>query len=214
VADGWLFSDLKQSYVDTSNWDSVEEYDVSSLLTSGTNTLAIYAANEYFNTDDYGNPWEGTASNNPAGLIFALCIDYCDRSETAWGAGLAFPGKNWATYFTYTVQHCLIGDWTLDFLLIGDGHWFHDMIITSQMADGTLSGYGGYPSTGPPYSHPWTLTGTVSGNTVTFTIVYVSPAPNPGYTVWATGTISADGSMSGTATSSTGQSFTWTAWRT
>ncbi|MCK4730839.1 MAG: hypothetical protein KAT65_00145 [Methanophagales archaeon] len=24
--------------------------------------------------------------------------------ETAWGAGLDFPGKNWATYFDYTVQ--------------------------------------------------------------------------------------------------------------
>ena len=24
--------------------------------------------------------------------------------ETAWGAGIDFPGKNWATYFTYTVQ--------------------------------------------------------------------------------------------------------------
>jgi hypothetical protein len=104
VADGWLYSNLKQMYVDTSNWDSVEEYDVSSLLTSGTNNLTIYAANEYFNTDDYGNPWKGTESNNPGGLIFALCVDYCDRSETAWGEGDPFSGKNWATYFTYEVQ--------------------------------------------------------------------------------------------------------------
>jgi len=28
----------------------------------------------------------------------------CEREETAWGAGFDFPGKNWATYFTYTVQ--------------------------------------------------------------------------------------------------------------
>jgi hypothetical protein len=104
VFDGWLYSNLTQAYVDTSDWDVVEEYDVSSLLTFGTNTLTIYAANEYFNTDDYGNPWSGTASNNPGGLIFALRVDYCDRSETAWGAGEPFPGKNWATYFNYTVQ--------------------------------------------------------------------------------------------------------------
>jgi len=26
------------------------------------------------------------------------------QEETAWGAGFDFPGKNWATYFTYTVQ--------------------------------------------------------------------------------------------------------------
>jgi hypothetical protein len=25
-------------------------------------------------------------------------------TETAWGAGFDFPGRNWATYFTYTVQ--------------------------------------------------------------------------------------------------------------
>jgi hypothetical protein len=185
------------------------------MLTIGLNKLEITGVNEYCNIDEF--PYiEGTVTNNPAGLRYEahICYTVVDRSETAWGAGEPFPSKNWATYFTYTVQHCLIGDWTLDFLLSGDGHWVHDMTITSQMADGTLSGYGGYPSTGPPYTHPWTLTGKVSDNTVTFTIVYVSPAPNPGYKVYATGTIAADGSMSGTATSSSGQSFTWTATRT
>ncbi len=29
------------------------------------------------------------------------CIDLC---ETAWGGWCDFPGKNWATYFHYTVQ--------------------------------------------------------------------------------------------------------------
>lgn len=28
----------------------------------------------------------------------------CCRSETAWGAGEDFPGRNWAMYFRYTVQ--------------------------------------------------------------------------------------------------------------
>jgi hypothetical protein len=28
----------------------------------------------------------------------------CEQRETAWGAGTAFTGKNWATYFNYTVQ--------------------------------------------------------------------------------------------------------------
>lgn len=104
VSYGWLYSNLKEGYVKTSGWQTVNEYDVSDLLSSGTNTLLIHAANEYFNTDDYGNPWPGTVSNNPGGLIYALCIDYYDRVETAWGAGDPFPGKNWATYFTYDVQ--------------------------------------------------------------------------------------------------------------
>ena len=30
------------------------------------------------------------------------------RTETAWGAGSDFPGKNWATYFTYGVQPIII----------------------------------------------------------------------------------------------------------
>jgi len=28
----------------------------------------------------------------------------CEQEETAWAAGIGFPGKNWATYFTYKVQ--------------------------------------------------------------------------------------------------------------
>ena len=28
----------------------------------------------------------------------------CGQRESAWGAGFDFPGKNWAMYFTYTVQ--------------------------------------------------------------------------------------------------------------
>lgn len=35
------------------------------------------------------------------------------RTETAWGAGTAFSGKNWATYFTYTVQEVLVDTFTV-----------------------------------------------------------------------------------------------------
>ncbi|MFN8770647.1 MAG: hypothetical protein ACK5Z5_09285 [Neisseriaceae bacterium] len=28
------------------------------------------------------------------------------QSETAWGQGPGFPGKNWAMYFMYTIQEC------------------------------------------------------------------------------------------------------------
>jgi len=203
-SDGTVNVPFDASGGDPHEWNTIKDYPFTPV--QGTNKLEFIVHNYAYPTDD--------PEVNPTGLIYKATVSYYARCETAWGDGSKFPGKNWATYFIYTVQPCLIGDWTLDFLLSGDGHWVHDMTITSQMADGTLSGYGGYPSTGPPYTHPWTLTGKVSDNTVTFTIVYVSPAPNPGYTVYATGTIAADGSMSGTATSSTGQSFTWTATRT
>jgi hypothetical protein len=39
------------------------------------------------------------------------CVEI--QEETAWGAGFDFPGKNWATYFTYEVQY-LTGTWLLN----------------------------------------------------------------------------------------------------
>jgi hypothetical protein len=30
----------------------------------------------------------------------------CVESETAWGDGIGFPGKNWATYIVYTLEEC------------------------------------------------------------------------------------------------------------
>ncbi len=32
------------------------------------------------------------------------------QEETAWADGLPFPGNNWATYFTYTVDECFGGE--------------------------------------------------------------------------------------------------------
>jgi hypothetical protein len=55
----------------------------------------------------------------------------------------------------------------------------------------------------------WTISGQVKGNKISYTIKYTGTL-SPGYTVTATGTIAADGSASGTATSSQGQALTWT----
>jgi len=100
----------------------------------------------------------------------------------------------------------ITGDWILRFHL-GGGNWDHDMTITSQDAAGNIQGVGGYPA-GGPYSHAWTLTGLVTGDQIQFTIIYQTG--NPGYTVWAQGTISPGGTyMSGTWDSSAGQQGTW-----
>ncbi|MFX0040837.1 MAG: hypothetical protein ACFFAB_15975 [Candidatus Heimdallarchaeota archaeon] len=82
---------------DSHEWNSIETYDISDELNSGENDISIRALN-YFSS--------GSSSSNPAGLLFKACIcyDYIDMEETAWGAGIDFPGSNWATYFTYTVQ--------------------------------------------------------------------------------------------------------------
>lgn len=46
---------------------------------------------------------------NPTGLIYKVTVKYATGSDTAWAANTValttpFPGKNWATYFTYTFQ--------------------------------------------------------------------------------------------------------------
>jgi hypothetical protein len=41
---------------------------------------------------------------NRVGYAFdQICIQQAVE-ETAWGGQLPFPGRNWATYLTYTVQ--------------------------------------------------------------------------------------------------------------
>lgn len=111
VEDGWMGSDLKEGYVHTSGWQTVEHYDVSGLLNPGGNILEVIAVNEYMNTDDVGDDGkrqlEGDEIINPGGLIFELTITYLQEysEETAWADGTRFVDRgSWATYFTYEIQ--------------------------------------------------------------------------------------------------------------
>lgn len=99
----------------------------------------------------------------------------------------------------------LLGNWVLSFNY-GGKPYVHDMVVGTQ-ADGSFSGTGGYPS-GGAYSHAWIVTGTVSGDTVNFHIIYLTG--NPGYEVTVIGSIASNGSMSGTWSSNAGQNGTWT----
>jgi hypothetical protein len=121
VSGDWKTSDLFQSFVNTSDWQSVEEYDVSMYLQSGENVLTIDAVNEHLDDDDPPNPdifavpRAGVTPEgwNPGACIFALEIESA-REETAWGDGCEGhqfnesanekQKRNWATYFTYTLQ--------------------------------------------------------------------------------------------------------------
>lgn len=99
-------------------------------------------------------------------------------------------------------------DWILDFI-VGGEHYIHDMKITDSVFEEgvvSFSGTGGYPS-GAEYSTTWAVIGTVSEE-IAFTIVYDDTI----YTVWATGTITAEG-MEGTAETSIGQEATWIAYQ-
>jgi len=98
-------------------WDSVENWDISSQLMAGSNEL-------WTMTRNYG--WAGGPTGNPTGLIYKLCYEYdLVTEESAWAANeeiepedeegtIQFDGKNWATYFTYTVEPVLLETLTVD----------------------------------------------------------------------------------------------------
>lgn len=76
---GWETSNLTQTYVDTDNWQSVESYNVLSMLKPGINVLLIKAANEYMGSLDGQS--DGAISSNPAGLIFKMDICYYESVD-------------------------------------------------------------------------------------------------------------------------------------
>ncbi len=114
--------------VASQGWQQVGSYSFTPVV--GQNTLRVQAANEYmyggttytgesYPADHYYG-WTGSGYNlavspdptpnvagnycpNPGGVIFMATASYYAQTETAWGAGSGFSGKNWATYFTFTL---------------------------------------------------------------------------------------------------------------
>jgi len=104
--------------VASQGWQLVNQWPLTGLA-KGANALSVKAANEYLYPDDSYLSWNAgaqayvpasnnidpdgaTACINPAGLIFKTDVSYYARSETAWGEGSGFPGKNWSMYFSIT----------------------------------------------------------------------------------------------------------------
>jgi hypothetical protein len=113
----------------------VETYD-SIIPLEGSNWLEFIVKN-----------W-GQCSGNPNGLVYKTVVEYLYGAETAWGAGSDFPGKNWATYFTYTVQppplsgYGVVNSVPLNY---GDGGWAGWSVPTDKVVLG-----GGFALTGGP----------------------------------------------------------------
>lgn len=90
------------------------------------------------------------------------------------------------------------GPWTLqaptsiDFSC-GGGTYSHTLDTVTNNSDGSFTGTGHYNADN---SYTWNITGNISGDNITFTVVYTGT--NAGYTLNATGTIASDGSISGT----------------
>ncbi len=81
----------------------------------------------------------------------------------------------------------------------------HNITINSYNPyTGVFSGYGVYAAN-PAYT--WTVSGVVTGNQIAMRILYTGQGA--GYYVNLIGTITPSGSMSGTATDSSGAQFSW-----
>lgn len=84
--------------------------------------------------------------------------------------------------------------------IVGEYKWnvfntyFHKVVIETQDGNGDFSGYGCYPYGAEDCTYDETISGNVTGNTITLKTEY-----DPGsYTVTVTGTIDADGTIHGT----------------
>ncbi|HXY18333.1 MAG TPA: hypothetical protein VEH48_02860 [Candidatus Nitrosopolaris sp.] len=75
----------------------------------------------------------------------------------------------------------------------GGGDYNHTLNTVSEDSSGSFSGTGTY---NPDNTYTWNINGNVSGNNLTFTIVYTGT--NAGYTLDGIGTIAPDGSITGT----------------
>lgn len=97
----------------------------------------------------------------------------------------------------------LTGSYTIVFTT-GATAYTHSMTVsTMDVATGAFSGTGFYVAD-PTFT--WNITGTVTGSTLSFTLVYTGNSP--GYTVTGTGTIASDGTLAGAASDGT-SNFTW-----
>ncbi|HEX7363711.1 MAG TPA: hypothetical protein VF366_00865, partial [Dehalococcoidia bacterium] len=71
----WLTDNLTDTCVDSGDWQSVETYSVT--LQKGTNTLEIWAANEFMESGS------GTPESNPGGVVYDLVYQYyCAVSDS------------------------------------------------------------------------------------------------------------------------------------
>ena len=144
----------------------------------------------------------GIALAGPSQYVSFDAFDYGatgDRGTVAY-ANFEYPAAG-------TDVWNVAGTYPLDFVT-GGATYSHSMsVATVRPMSATASKFSGTGFYVPDPSYTWTVKGSVHDSTIDFVIVYTGT--NAGYSVTATGTIAANGSMSGTATSSTLQALTW-----
>jgi hypothetical protein len=112
------------------------------------------------------------------------------------GSGAWLTNHASGTYESTALSPWVVsGDFVIPFEYLG-GYYNHDLSLTDT--DGVLTGNGGYPN-GGPYSYWWDITtGSISGDTISWTAIYSGGLDAVG-TIWnVSGTIADDGSITGT----------------
>ena len=147
-------------------------------------------------------------------LLYVAAHAAISGGETAWAGtevgGIDFPGKNWATYFTYGLEQPfwnIAGNWVIS-VYYGDTY-DHDYTVSVVTCCEDYEATGGYPATGPPYSIVEDARFWVVGDTVEFHSYYGAYDDPTVYNWYGIGTIASDGTMSGTWESSAGQVGLW-----
>jgi hypothetical protein len=133
--------------------------------------------------------------------------DVINDIDSGLGGYWAFDNYNRQIKVQETTYWNPVGDYTLAFTCTSgcSGVYVHSMnVATFNDETGALSGIGHY---NPDASYTWDLTGSLAGSNVAMHILYTGS--NPGYYVDLAGVVAPDGTMSGAATSSSGQTFTW-----
>ncbi len=146
-------------------------------------------------------PLGATVNTNTNSSPSALVAPATPISDPGFVWGFYRPGEISVPYtisFTCTGGTC-------------DGTYAHSMTVDSfNQNTGSFTATGSYI---PDPTYTWTANGTTTVNSdatgaITFHAIYTGS--NAGYTIDAIGTIANDGTLSGTAVSSAGQTFTWT----
>jgi hypothetical protein len=174
---------------------------VASESESGAQTYTWFLSGAVMPVPPYGSR-DIVGSDTASKLIVNLPSGAINATITGVMGGLT-PDTTYTVYLSKDYMPYpplnVMGTWK--WLVLGT--YAHDLVINIENHDGTFSGTGGYPAGSSPYTSPGqtpeTITGgQVTGDQVTFTTTYTGPY-NPGYSVTVTGTIAADGTMSGTS---------------
>jgi uncharacterized repeat protein (TIGR01451 family) len=117
---GWQTTNLHQTYLHTSGWQSYGTITIPlSELVSGANTLYVLAGNEYFAADD-GDTSTPASLYNPGAAIFQLKINYETEAPaiSVVKTGPTYAHEGDTIDYTYTVTNA--GDVPLSAVTVSD----------------------------------------------------------------------------------------------